>query len=318
MSQELVRLFSQRWSAPAPDELDLAALAVEIGKATSARKRRVKPLATFLEVSLLAVLVLAAGSFLILAGRGEKEAQPAAVAMQSTATPPARSTGAPSSGYGYKPTIESPLMPRSYDFIPAPTNTPTPAGVLYSSQEGEGLAQIASQLGVSVDDLRRLNRILADEQVAYGQFLYIPGSLSELNLRRTTPVPTPLATLPLETPASPAEIAALMFPGDPTYYTVWIDALLFMHPQLPFSDVQDVLRIQLWLSDDQALLIGGPLSEEPREVLLQDREEIFIARPGEANPWFQPADSTGRTAVLRSAPCVWRHCFAPAPIDVWL
>ena len=102
-----------------------------------------------------------------------------------------------------------------------------------------------------------------------------------------------MSTLPLETPASPAEIAALMFPGDPTYYTVWIDALLFMHPQLPFSDVQDVLRIQLWLSDDQALLIGGPLSEEPREVLLQDRDEIFIARPGEANPWFQPADSLG-------------------------
>ena len=83
LSQELARLFSQRWSAPAPDELDLAALAVEIGKATSARKRRVKPLATFLEVSLLAVLVLAAGSFLILAGRGEEEAPAAAVARQA-------------------------------------------------------------------------------------------------------------------------------------------------------------------------------------------------------------------------------------------
>ena len=73
-------------------------------------------------------------------------------------------------------------MPRSYDFIPAPTSTPTPAGVLYSSQPGEGLAHIASQLGVPLDDLRRLNRIHADEQVAHGQFLYIPGSLSELNL----------------------------------------------------------------------------------------------------------------------------------------
>ena len=28
-------------------------------------------------------------------------------------------------------------------------------------------------------------------------------------------------------------------------------------------------------------------------MLLQDRDEIFIARPGEANPWFQPADSLG-------------------------
>ena len=102
LSQDLVRLFSQRWSAPAPDELDLAALAVEIGKATSARKRRVKPLATFLEVSLLAVLVLVAGIFLIQAGQAEKEAPPAAVAIQPTATPSAAATsnGVAQSGYG--------------------------------------------------------------------------------------------------------------------------------------------------------------------------------------------------------------------------
>jgi DNA-directed RNA polymerase specialized sigma24 family protein len=293
LSQVLQHLFSLRWPAPIPDELELDALATEIGKIISARKKRIKPVATFLEISLLAVLVLVVSGFLIWAGRGEKDSQSAAVALQATPSRLAgfKSSGTPASTYRYKPTIESPLMPRSYDFIPLPTSTATPAGVLYISQEGEELANIASRLGVSADDLRRLNRIHEDEKVAHGQLLYIPGSLPELTLRSTTAIPQPLATLPLETPASSEDITRLMFPGDPTYYTVWFDALLFMHPQLPFSDVQDVLRIQLWLSDDQALLIGGPLGEDPREVLLQDRDKIYIARPGEGNPWFQIANT---------------------------
>jgi hypothetical protein len=300
LSQELARLFSQRWSAPAPDELDLAALAVEIGKATSARKRRVKPLATFLEVSLLAVLVLAAGIFLILAGRDEKDAPVSAVARQATATPSAaaRSTGAPPSGYGYRPTIESPLMPRSYDLIPAPTSTPTPAGVLYSSQDGEDLAHIASLLGVPLDELRRLNRINADDNAAHGQYLYIPGSLSELTSRMATPVPEPVAAMPQKTPVTSEDFTRLMFPDAPTYYTVWFDALLFMKAQIPFTDTQNVLRIQLWMSQDQVLLIGGPIDEDPRYVILQDQEMLYVAKPGKANPWYQSAENMPGDTII--------------------
>ena len=89
-----------------------------------------------------------------------------------------------------------------------------------------------------------------------------------------------------------------MFPREPTYYTVWFDAVLYMRRQLPFSDANDVFHIQLWLSDDQVLLIGGPWGEDPREVLLLDQEKSFIARPGEASPWFQIASAIGREAVI--------------------
>ena len=87
------------------------------------------------------------------------------------------------------------------------------------------------------------------------------------------------------------DIARLMSPQDQTYHTVWYDAVLYMHPQLPFSDQQELLHIQLWLSEDEALLVGGSMSAGPEVVIMQVGDTMYVARPVDGNPWFQAADS---------------------------
>jgi hypothetical protein len=89
-----------------------------------------------------------------------------------------------------------------------------------------------------------------------------------------------------------------MFPTQQTFHTMWLDALLFMKPQLPFTDTQNVLRLQLWMSQDQVLLIGGPIDEDPRNVILQDREMLYVARPGQANPWYQEVDNMEGAPII--------------------
>ena len=62
-----------------------------------------------------------------------------------------------------------------------------------------------------------------------------------------------------------------------------------MNPQRPFSDQQQQLRIQLWLSEDQALLLGGPAGEEPYDVLLWVNGDNYVASPVVASPWLRHA-----------------------------
>ncbi len=292
LSEALLRLFASRWPAPAAAEYDLEELAAGISRQVAGKQSRIKPIATFLEVSLLVIVVLVAGGFLVLAGRGDPGSS-ASTAVSSSVVPGreavAIASSTPVSGYRYRSRDETLLMPRGYDLIPVPTYTPTPDGVLYGSQIGEEYMQIASSLGVALEELLAENRIPVEEQLSHGQLLYIPGSLPELTLRRTTPVPQPTYTLPLETPVDLGAIARLMFPENTTYHTVWFDALLAMNPQRPFSDQQQHLRIQLWLSDDQALLLGGPAGEEPYDVLLWVNGDNYVASPVEASPWFRHA-----------------------------
>jgi hypothetical protein len=82
-----------------------------------------------------------------------------------------------------------------------------------------------------------------------------------------------------------------MYPENLTFNTVWFDAILFMRPQLPFSGLQDILRIQLWMSEDQVLLLGGAVKNDPEEILLWASDMSYIARPGEGNPWFEPVNT---------------------------
>ena len=292
LSETLIRLFSSRWPAPAAGELDLAELAAGISKQVSGKQSRIKPIDTFLEVSLLAIVVLLAWGFLFWVGWGDQGSS-ASTAVSSSVIPGrvtvVIASSTPVTGYGYHSWVETLLMPRGYDFILVPTNTTTPDGVLYGSQIGEEYMQIASSLGVALEELLAENRIPEGEQQAWGQLLYIPGSLPELTLRCATPVPQPTYTLPLETPADLGAIARLMFPENTTYHTVWFDALLAMNPQRPFSDQQQYLRIQLWLSEDQALLLGGPADEEPYDVLLWVNGDNYVASPVEASPWLRHA-----------------------------
>ncbi len=286
LSETLFRLFSSRWPAPAAGELDLAELAAGISRQVSGKQSRIKPVATILEVSLLAGMVLLAGIFFVWARLGEDAHQ--ASPVQQVASVPSPT---PTAAQRHQSTNSSLLAPRKYPRTPVPTPTPTPEGVLYDSIEGEDLAQIAARLDVALDDLRRLNRIAEHELIAQGQLLYIPDSLPAFTSHFATPVPPITYTLPLETPATSDDIFRLMYPENQTFSTVWFDAILFMHPQLPFSEHQEILRVQLWFSEDQALLLGGKLYEDPEEVLLYTNDTEYIAKPGKSDPWFKPANS---------------------------
>ncbi len=65
------------------------------------------------------------------------------------------------------------------------------------------------------------------------------------------------------------------------------------------------MRIQLWLSEDQALLLGGPAGEEPYDVLLWVNGDNYVASPVEASPWFRYAGSLPGELLIDPRFALW-------------
>ena len=150
-------------------------------------------------MSLLAIVVLLAGGFLVRVGWGDQGSS-ASTAVSSSVLPGrvavVIASSTPVTGCGYRSWVETLLMPHGYDLILVPTNTTTPDGVLYSSQIGEEYKQIASSLGVALEELLAENRIPEGEQQAWGQLLY--------------PWQPARARLAARHPGSPANLYALI------------------------------------------------------------------------------------------------------------
>jgi LysM repeat protein len=58
--------------------------------------------------------------------------------------------------------------------LPTPTLTPIPTEAMYIVQRGDTLSVIASEHGVSVDDIVALNELRTDDFLSVGQMLIIP------------------------------------------------------------------------------------------------------------------------------------------------
>lgn len=297
---DLKRALKNRWLPPALDE----AGRLEIKGAVEARLRRkrgwVKPSVAVKEVLLLAALAAFVIALLVWGGEitlpGEQTSQSIAE-RASTPTASAARRGryredryrAPSGTF---------LMPRAYEMQSIPTATPTPTGVFYTGPTGESLAAIAARLGVSLVELRTLNRIPADEHIYRGPRLLIPGSLPKTTRNMTTPVPKVTARYPTPPTGDPQQLSTWLFYPETFIHTVWLDAFLTRSAPHGLDAEPQVYRMQLWLGEEQGLLLGGPEGEMPHEVLLWLPEGNYIARPGWDNSWFETVRSSGLASTI--------------------
>jgi murein DD-endopeptidase MepM/ murein hydrolase activator NlpD len=84
-----------------------------------------------------------------------------------------------------------------------PTPTPGADGrILYIVQEGDTLWRIAAITGITLDELRQLNKLSEDATLQPGQTLLIGLAGPALVTVTPGPSPTPLPALPTETPES--------------------------------------------------------------------------------------------------------------------
>ncbi len=150
--------------------------AAEVIDAYRRRRERMVP---FL-LGALAVVLLVVGLFLVIIWfTGDSPPALPAFLRSDTETPQPTSTPQP-------PTATLEPSP-----TPEPSETPTPSGpITYVVEEGDSLASIADQFGVTIDQLIAANNLVDPSNIGVGSQLIIPDP--EADLPTETPLPVTL------------------------------------------------------------------------------------------------------------------------------
>jgi DNA-directed RNA polymerase specialized sigma24 family protein len=279
LEERIVQTLRARWQEPF-DETQLEEIVAQIlnrAKRKNARGLRFNTIkeVVFTGIAALVVVVLIWSASQLLPEPEPEPKQIAAVARTSTPRP--------------SPT-RLPFQTRTPFPTPTPTRAlyspPFPQDVFYYVKPADTLTWIAFQLGTSVDELRRLNRISPEEGLQVGQALLIPGKLTP-GPRQATPGPTLPAPEPLDTSAPPAEILdqyrQWMEPESP----FWVDAAIRIYGPRGYKGTPQEYRLQMWAGGDRAVILGGYLDRAPSEALIFLSETLALARPDAGQPWFQ-------------------------------
>jgi LysM repeat protein len=180
--------------------------------------------------------------------------------------------------------------------VTSPVPSPTPSLLLYTIQDGDTLASIATAYGVTVEELIAVNGISDPNLIHPGQALAIPGLLAPISESS----PTPVIALPTSPPAPPPPTPT---PSGP--YVLEIAGVLGAG-----TLDSEVVRIRNrgGAADLEGWTLSGPGRAEftfPRLVLFQNGEVGVYTGPGESTPielhWgrSQPAWESGALVVLR-------------------
>lgn len=150
--------------------------AAEVIDAYRRRRERMVP---FL-LGALAVVLLVVGLFLVVIWfTGDSPPALPAFLQSNTDTPEPTNTSAPPTD-----TLEPSQTPE-------PSETPTPTGpVTYIVEEGDSLASIADEFGVSIDQLIAANNLVDPNNIGVGSQLIIPDP--DADLPTETPLPETL------------------------------------------------------------------------------------------------------------------------------
>lgn len=175
---------------------------------------------------------------------------------------------------------------------PRPTSTPTPTGVFYYVQEGDTLAEISTRFGSSPDELASFNRIPDGAVLAPGIALVIPGSLPEGRQLRATPVTPVVQRIPMKQPRTSEEVFQLLNPDFFPFHTLWLDAESVSTPAGNESLPSTGSRFQVWLSQRQFLMIGGPVGVEPEEIGIGLGGRFYVSNPGAGELFFKDLTSS--------------------------
>ena len=267
----------RRWPASAFTEDGQQALAVQVARRAGQEtaRRRVRTLVGELALVVLAVLI-GLGSIwaLNLLSSGNETAAGLAPATQIiTKLVPVEVTRVQ--------VITHTLTITTLAALGAVTATPDLSDILYTTHLGDTLEGIAGDLNVSLDDLRRLNRLPPGAELQRDQTLVIPGKLK----LAPYPTPTPVAPLPQ------AEVLSLSFKveevlqivsqwGGPLVSTLWFDALSIAYGPPGYSGPPRVRRMQVWWNGpEKFLLLGGPVDGPLDQVWLQTEGQLYLAEP---------------------------------------
>ncbi len=166
--------------------------------------RQYRLFVTLLVLPILAIVMIVVLVIALSGGGGQEEsgtagvATPAAVSGLPAATgaaSPAAITVAPTQTPLPEPTPTEPLPEPTPTEPPIPTPTPLPEGPIdYEVQDGDTLFTIASQFGVSVEDLVEFNNLPDENYISVGQVLEVPTDPSQLAERRQAR-PTPVTAV---------------------------------------------------------------------------------------------------------------------------
>jgi LysM repeat protein len=178
----------------------------------------------------------------------------------------------------------------------SPSPSPTPSLLLYTIQDGDTLASIATAYGITLEELIAVNGISDPNLIHPGQALAIPGMLAPIPENS----PTPEIALPTSPPAPPPPTPT---PSGP--YVLEIAGVLGTG-----TLESEVVRIRNrgGAADLEGWTLSGPGRDEftfPRLVLFQNGEVGVFTAPGESTPtalhWgrSRPAWESGALIVLR-------------------
>jgi DNA-directed RNA polymerase specialized sigma24 family protein/LysM repeat protein len=284
LQEQIVQALKDRWQVTL-DEAQLQEITAQVldrVQRKSARGLRFNTLkeVVFTGVAALVVVVLIWTASRLLPEPEPEPVQIAAVARTRTPQPSATRTPLPT---------------------PTPTRdlyrSPFPQDVFYYVKPADTLTWVAFQLGTTVEELRRLNRISPEESLQVGQALLIPGKLTP-GPRQATPVPTLPTPEPLDPSASPAEILELSSLFIELESPVWVDAAIRINGPQGYNGPPQEYRMQVWAASERTLFLGGHLDQIPSEVLILSPEIYAFAQPAAGQPWFQGFYTSNATEAI--------------------
>jgi hypothetical protein len=103
-----------------------------------------------------------------------------------------------------------------------------------------------------------------------------------------SPVGQPLRLDPLTINSSPASVLERLRISAMFWETVWADSITVLYGPPGYVGPDRIWRSQFWLSENQARLQSGPLSEAPDEVWLGSHGRWIKVQTGEGSSSLQP------------------------------
>lgn len=296
LGSQISEVLERRWTLPDGTNEDFTRIYKETERATSRVSTWRKPVSIFWEFSIFASVGILIIGLLWWFNRAEN------LPASRTAENPYRAVTPVAAG------IDSPRRNEDFSSQPrlsplthtplTPSPTATPNGIYFQAQPGGDYDIIADILGVTNEELRQLNRIPEDQKIYSGEKLVIPGRLPSNPIRYTTPIVPVSETLPLVPPDSADGVTSVIFPSEVTYHTIWFDAYMYQYQRISRDRIHRIYHIQLWLSEDQALILGGPVADPPTELMLWTDGDYYSARPGLDESWFTKFDLRSRSPII--------------------
>lgn len=292
----LTQAMHNAYPAPALSDAELEALSQEVIEDVQHRRRKLQRSAYWKEISLISAVILAALAWMARGNLGAPEATPRPPAGQAFSGGRLRPSRQPYATPSYPATRTE--SGEKGTLIPAPTQsspTPIPEDALYTVQEGDTLLEIATALGTSVEELRRLNRLAEEANLYPGEQLLIPGRLRintpipYAEFSRSRPTPTPSAA-PLTRDKILASLNSFYF------NSFWLDIQYIYRGPEGYRGEAQTYRLQWWETPAGALILDGGNQNTPNEAIKWWRwspNEYYVAKLASGSPWFGRVDYSG-------------------------